>query len=237
MMQPNQKTYQKTKTDEGGKNAQVIHDIPFQIFSPKLLPPYTNPLGISNDLINNPNKKTRPLIAFLAQPQSIPINPLSSNSNLVASQMPPNDPLPHPYGIPQAPLLYAYTPFKLLPINKKKPLSALLALLLLAVTLLTNHTAWLILMFMKTLLLLLTLNCSVTLAQDWNEYIGVTQNSRGVVKVVGNRLYDDTGVTTYVGGRYYGEGGVTIKSGNSYYGPNTYTTRVGSSTYFSSTSR
>ena len=142
-----------------------------------------------------------------------------------------------PMASPKPPYYTHNTPFKLLPINKKKPLSALLALLLLVVTLLTSLTDWLILVFMKTLLLLLTLTCSVTLAQDWNEYIGVAQNSRGVVKVVGNRLYDDTGVTTYVGGRYYGEGGVTIKSGNSYYGPNTYTTRVGSSTYFSSTSR
>lgn len=88
---------------------------------------------------------------------------------------------------------------------------------------------------MKTLLLLI-LTCSSLYAQDWAEYAGVAQNTRGVVKVINNRLYDDTGVTTYVRGSYFGEGGITIKSRNSYYGPRTYTTRLNETTYFSSPS-
>ena len=72
MMQRTKKCTGKTKTDEGGKNAQVIHDIPFQIFSPKLLPPYTNPLGMPNDMIKQPQQKDPP---SYSPPYPASINP------------------------------------------------------------------------------------------------------------------------------------------------------------------
>ena len=72
MMQRTRKSAGKTKTDEGGKNAQVIHDIPFQIFSPKLLPLIPTPLGMPNDMIKQPQQKDPPSYSL---PYPASINP------------------------------------------------------------------------------------------------------------------------------------------------------------------